>query len=99
MRLRIGQIGPFAEALFAFRTSCCSSVAASLERLSYGAGVIKAPSMLNRPILVRGAFIGLLLVGLIALADGIVRKQLQQAAREMATLPATEAVQITGAIR
>jgi len=55
--------------------------------------------MLNRPILVRGAFIGLLLIGLVALADGIVRQQLQQAAGEMATLPATEVAQITGAIR
>ncbi|MCJ2067301.1 hypothetical protein MKK75_00500 [Methylobacterium sp. J-030] len=68
-------------------------------RPSYDAGVIKAPFMLNRPILVRGAFIGLLLVGLIALADGIVRQQLQQAANEMATLPATAVVQTTGAIR
>ena len=87
------------QALFAFRTGCCSSVAASPERLSYGANVIKAPSMLNRSILVRSAFIGLLLIGLVALADSIVRQQLQQAAGEMATLPATEIVQTTGAIR
>ena len=74
-------------------------MAAGLKRLSYGAGVIKAPSMLNRSILVRSAFIGLLLIGLVALADSIVRQQLQQAAGEMATLPATEIVQTTGAIR
>lgn len=55
--------------------------------------------MLNRSILVRGAFIGLLLIGLVALADGVVRQQLQQAAGEMATLPAAEIVQTTGAIR
>ena len=55
--------------------------------------------MLHRSILVRGAFIGLLLVGLVALADGIVRQQLQQAAGEMASLPATEVAQTTGAIR
>jgi hypothetical protein len=35
--------------------------------------------MLNRSILVRGAFIGLLLAGLVALADGIARYELQQA--------------------
>lgn len=74
-------------------------MAAGFKRLSYGAGVIKAPSMLNRSILVRSAFIGLLLIGLVALADSIVRQQLQQAAGEMATLPATEIVQTTGAIR
>lgn len=55
--------------------------------------------MLNRPILVRGAFIGLLLVGLVALADSIVRQQLQQATGDMASLPATEIVQTTGAVK
>jgi hypothetical protein len=55
--------------------------------------------MLNRSILVPGAFIGLLLVGLVALADGIVRQQLQQATGDMASVPATAVVQITGAIR
>jgi hypothetical protein len=55
--------------------------------------------MLNRSILVRGAFIGLLLVGLVALADAIVRQQLLQATVDMASLPATEVAQTTGAIR
>jgi hypothetical protein len=55
--------------------------------------------MLNRSILVRGAFIGLLLVGLVALADGIVRQQLRQAAGDMTSAPATAVVQTTGAIR
>lgn len=55
--------------------------------------------MLNRSILVRGAFIGLLLVGLMVLAEGVVRQQLQQAASEMALLPATEVSQTTDAIR
>jgi hypothetical protein len=84
---------------FAFRTRCCTGVAAGILRLSYDAGVLKAPPMLNRSILVRGAFIGLLLVGLVALADGIVRQQLQQAAGEMASLPTMEVAQTTGAIR
>ncbi|GJE14742.1 hypothetical protein FOHLNKBM_5817 [Methylobacterium longum] len=55
--------------------------------------------MLNRFILVRGAFIGLLLVGLLALADGIVRQQLQQATVNMASLPTAEVVQTTGAVK
>jgi len=55
--------------------------------------------MPNRSILVRGAFIGLLLVGLVVLADSVVRQQLQQAAGEMASLPATEVAPTTGAIR
>lgn len=55
--------------------------------------------MLNRSILVRGAFVGLLLIGLVVLADSIVRQQLQRAAGEMASLPATEVAQTTGATR
>lgn len=39
--------------------------------------------MLNRSILTRGAFIGLLLAGLVALADGVVRQELRQAASNM----------------
>jgi hypothetical protein len=55
--------------------------------------------MLNRSILVRGAFIGLLLVGLVALADGIVREQLRQATGDMASVPTTAVVQTTDAIQ
>ena len=55
--------------------------------------------MLNRSILVRGAFIGLLLVGLVALADGIARQQLRQAIGDMTSVPVTAVVQTTGAIR
>lgn len=44
--------------------------------------------MLNRSILVRGAFIGLLLAGLVALADSAVRYELRQATSEMATVVA-----------
>jgi hypothetical protein len=84
---------------FAFRTSCGGGAAADAGWHSYGAGVLKALSMLNRSILVRGAFIGLLLVGLVALADGIVRQQLRQATGDMASVPATAVVQTTGAIR
>ena len=40
--------------------------------------------MLNRSILVRGAFIGLLLVGLVVLADGVAQHELQKATGEMA---------------
>jgi hypothetical protein len=39
--------------------------------------------MLYRFILVRGAFIGLLLIGLVALADGVVRRELQRATGDM----------------
>ncbi|MDN3571581.1 hypothetical protein [Methylobacterium longum] len=53
--------------------------------------------MLNRSILVRGAFIGLLLVGLIALADGVVRQQLRQAATEMTSVPTPAVVRTAGA--
>ncbi|MDP4004138.1 hypothetical protein [Methylobacterium sp. NEAU K] len=35
--------------------------------------------MLNRSILTRSAFIGLLLAALVALADGVARHELQQA--------------------
>ena len=55
--------------------------------------------MLNRSILTRGAFIGLLLVGLVALADGVARHELRQAMGNTASLPATEVVQTTGAIQ
>ena len=55
--------------------------------------------MLNRPVLIRGAFIGLLLVGLVALADGVVRQQLERATGDMAALPTTEIVQTTGAVK
>jgi hypothetical protein len=64
---------------FAFCTSCCGGAAAGASGHSYGASVLKALPMLNRSILVRGAFIGLLLAGLVALADGIARYELQQA--------------------
>ena len=82
---------------FAFRTGYCRGVAASLVRLSYGAGVLKAPSMLNRSILVRGAFMGLLLVGLVALADGIVRQELRQATSDMIMASATVIAEPAGA--
>jgi hypothetical protein len=68
---------------FAFRTRCASGAAAGALQLSYGASVIKAPPMLYRFILVRGAFIGLLLIGLVALADGVVRRELQRATGDM----------------
>ncbi|MGH1587704.1 hypothetical protein ACRBEV_04285 [Methylobacterium phyllosphaerae] len=45
--------------------------------------------MLNRSILVRGAFIGLLLVGLVALADAVVRQELRQATSDMTMASAT----------
>lgn len=78
---------------------CCGRAAAGAGRHGYGAGVLKALSMLNRSILVRGAFIGLLLVGLVALADGIARQQLRQAIGDMTSVPVTAVVQTTGAIR
>jgi hypothetical protein len=85
--------------VFAFCAGCGGGAAAGLERLSYCASVFEAPSMLNRSILVRGAFIGLLLVGLVALADGIVREQLRQATGDMASVPTTAVVQTTDAIQ
>ena len=71
-------------AAFAFRTRCGDTAAAGALRPSYGAGVLEAPIMLNRSILVRGAFIGLLLVGLVVLADGVAQHELQKATGEMA---------------
>jgi len=40
-----------------------------------------------------------LLVGLVALADGVVRQQLEQATGDVAFAPATAVVQTTGAIQ
>jgi hypothetical protein len=40
-----------------------------------------------------------LLVGLVAFADGVVRRQLEQATGNMASLHAAEGAQMTGAIR
>lgn len=57
------------------------------------------PPMPSRPILVRVALAVALMAALVALADGVVRQQLQQATGEMASLPATEVAQTTGAIR
>lgn len=57
------------------------------------------PPMPSRPILVRVALLTGLLVGLVALADGVVRQQLEQATGDMASLPATDIAQTTGAIR
>ena len=82
-----------------FTYRCGGGAAAGGQRLSYGAGVLKALPMLNRSILVRGAFIALLLAGLVALADGVVRHELRQATGDMASLSAAEVTQTTGAIR
>jgi hypothetical protein len=82
-----------------FLYRCVAGAAAGVQRLSYGVSVIKAPSMLNRSILVRGAFIGLLLVGLVALADGVVRQQLEKATGDVAQAPTTAVLQTTGAIQ
>jgi hypothetical protein len=57
------------------------------------------PTMPSRPILVRVALLTGLLVGLVAFADGVVRRQLEQATGNMASLHAAEGVQMTGAIR
>ena len=55
--------------------------------------------MLNRSILVRGAFIGLLLVGLVALADGVVRQELRQATGAHGLASGTVVAEPAGAIR
>ncbi|MGH1589270.1 hypothetical protein ACRBEV_14055 [Methylobacterium phyllosphaerae] len=53
--------------------------------------------MLNRSILVRGAFIGLLIIGLVALADGVVRQELRQATSDMTLASATVIADPAGA--
>jgi hypothetical protein len=55
--------------------------------------------MPTRPILVRVALLTGLLVGLVVLADGVVRQQLQHAASDTASMPTEDAVQTTGTIR
>jgi hypothetical protein len=55
--------------------------------------------MPSRPILVRVAFAVVLMAALVALADGVVRQQLRQAASDTASMPTTEVAQTTGAIR
>ena len=91
--------GFFSCAAFAFRTRCGGGAAAGILRLSYGASVIKVLLMLNRSVLVRSAFIGLLLVGLVVLADSVVRQQLERAAGDVAQVSATAVVHTTGAIQ
>ncbi|MGH1571068.1 hypothetical protein ACRAWG_10690 [Methylobacterium sp. P31] len=54
--------------------------------------------MLNRSILVRGAFIGLLLAGLVALADGITRLQLDQAVTASQNDGGRMVVRVAGAV-
>jgi hypothetical protein len=51
---------------------------------------LRMTPMPSRSILVRVALLTGLLVGLVALADGVVRKQLEQATVDMASLPAIE---------
>ena len=60
---------------------------------------LRMTPMPSRPILVRVALLTGLLVGLVALADGVVRKQFEQATVDMASLPAMEVAQTTGTIR
>lgn len=55
--------------------------------------------MPSRPIFLRVILVAELLAGLVALADGIVRQELQRATGDRASIPAAGAVQMTGAIR
>ena len=59
----------------------------------------RMPPMPSRPIFLRVILVAELLAGLVALADGIVRQELQRATGDRASIPAAGAVQMTGAIR
>ncbi|MGH1575573.1 hypothetical protein ACRAWG_39355 (plasmid) [Methylobacterium sp. P31] len=55
--------------------------------------------MPTRPILIRVALAVVLMAALVALADGVARHELRQAASTTVSLPAAAVVQTTGSIR
>lgn len=55
--------------------------------------------MPSRPILVRVALAVVLMAAFVALADGEVQRELQQATSATVSLPVVEVVQTTGAVR
>lgn len=55
--------------------------------------------MPSRPIFLRVALVAVLLAGLVALADGVVRQEPRRVTGDTASVPAAGVVQMTGAIR